>query len=56
MSIIRVGLSETKDFSEGWDRIFGKKDSQATSETSENKPETPSDPHAPQATTSNQAK
>lgn len=25
MSIIRVGLAETKKFSEGWDAIFGKK-------------------------------
>ena len=27
MSIVRVGLAETKNFSEGYDRIFGKKDS-----------------------------
>jgi hypothetical protein len=26
MSIVRVGLSETKNFSEGYDLIFGKKD------------------------------
>ncbi len=26
MSIIRVGLSETKNFSEGYEAIFGKKD------------------------------
>lgn len=26
MSIVRVGLAETKDFSEGYDRIFGKKE------------------------------
>ncbi len=25
MSIIRVGLAETKDFAEGYDAIFGKK-------------------------------
>jgi hypothetical protein len=25
VSIIRVGLAETKDFSDGYDRIFGKK-------------------------------
>lgn len=25
MSIIRVGLAETKKFSEGWDAIFSKK-------------------------------
>ena len=29
MSIIRVGLAETKNFSEGYDLIFGKKDDQA---------------------------
>ncbi len=26
MSIIRIGLAETKNFSEGYDLIFGKKD------------------------------
>jgi hypothetical protein len=26
MSIIRVGLAETKNFAEGYDMIFGKKD------------------------------
>ncbi|MBY0231309.1 MAG: hypothetical protein K2W96_18660 [Gemmataceae bacterium] len=26
MSIIRVGLAETKNFSDGYDLIFGKKD------------------------------
>lgn len=25
MSIVRIGLAETKDFSEGWEAIFGKK-------------------------------
>ncbi|HEV3255402.1 MAG TPA: hypothetical protein VG013_00850 [Gemmataceae bacterium] len=25
MSIVRIGLSETKNFSEGYDAIFGKK-------------------------------
>ena len=28
MSIVRVGLAETKNFSEGYDAIFGKKDEQ----------------------------
>ncbi len=27
MSIVRVGLSETKNFSEGYEAIFGKKSS-----------------------------
>ncbi len=27
MSIVRIGLSETKDFAEGYDAIFGKKKS-----------------------------
>lgn len=26
MSIVRVGLAETKNFSEGYEAIFGKKD------------------------------
>ena len=25
VSIVRIGLAETKHFSEGWDHIFGKK-------------------------------
>ena len=25
VSIVRIGLAETKDFSEGWEAIFGKK-------------------------------
>ena len=25
MSIVRIGLAETKNFSEGWDAIFGTK-------------------------------
>jgi len=29
MSIIRIGLAETKNFSEGYDLIFGKKDKDA---------------------------
>ena len=29
MSIVRIGLSETKNFSEGYDAIFGKKGKQA---------------------------
>ena len=30
MSIIRIGLSETKHFSDGYDAIFGKKKVQKT--------------------------
>lgn len=30
MSIVRVGLAETKKFSEGYDAIFGKKSKKAT--------------------------
>lgn len=26
MSIVRIGLAETKDFAEGYDAIFGKKE------------------------------
>jgi hypothetical protein len=36
MSIVRVGLSETKNFAEGYEAIFGKKDP-------------PAEPAAPQA-------
>ena len=39
MSIIRVGLSETKDFSDGWDRIFGKKETPAETASTETKTE-----------------
>jgi hypothetical protein len=28
MSIVRIGLAETRNFAEGYDRIFGKKDDQ----------------------------
>ena len=28
MSIIRIGLAETKNFSDGYDLIFGKKDAE----------------------------
>jgi len=40
MSIVRVGLAETKNFSEGYDRIFGKKDDkeQKKDEKAEDKP------------------
>lgn len=32
MSIVRVGLGETKNFAEGYEAIFGKKDDQKKSE------------------------
>jgi hypothetical protein len=32
MSIVRVGLAETKNFSEGYEAIFGKKDDQKKTE------------------------
>ena len=32
MSIVRIGLGETKDFAEGYEAIFGKKDDQKKSE------------------------
>jgi len=38
MSIVRVGLAETKNFSEGYDLIFGKKDDK-TKEKKEEKEE-----------------
>jgi hypothetical protein len=45
MSIIRVGLAETKNFSEGYDLIFGKKDDKEQAEKTEQKSETtPAEP------------
>ena len=32
MSIVRVGLAETKNFAEGYEAIFGKKDDKKKSE------------------------
>jgi hypothetical protein len=40
MSIVRVGLAETKNFSEGYDLIFGKKEEK--NEQAAPKDETPS--------------
>jgi hypothetical protein len=41
MSIVRVGLAETKNFSDGYDLIFGKKEDKEkkTDEQSEKKPD-----------------
>jgi len=33
MSIVRVGLAETKNYSDGWDAIFGKGKSKAKPKT-----------------------
>lgn len=33
MSIVRIGLAETKKFSEGYDAIFGKKPKKASKKT-----------------------
>lgn len=32
MSIVRIGLAETKNFSEGYDAIFGRKSAKAKAE------------------------
>jgi hypothetical protein len=40
MSIIRVGLAETKNFSEGYDLIFGKKEEKEQAEKTEQKSKT----------------
>jgi len=37
MSIVRVGLAETKNFSEGYDLIFGKKDKKPAEQKTEQK-------------------
>lgn len=50
MSIVRVGLAETKNYSDGYDLIFGKKDAPG----SEPKPEPP--PQASQQTPAPEAK
>ena len=39
MSIIRVGLAETKNFSDGYDLIFGKKDDKEQTTKSEQQKE-----------------
>ena len=41
MSIVRVGLAETKNFSDGYDLIFGKKEDkeQKKDDQAEKKPE-----------------
>jgi hypothetical protein len=45
MSIIRVGLAETKNFSEGYDMIFGKKEDKEQPQKTEEKSEsTPAQP------------
>jgi len=38
VSIIRVGLAETKKFAEGYDAIFGKKDDTQEKKAEDNKP------------------
>lgn len=38
VSIVRVGLAETKKFSEGYDAIFGKKKAEADEAPREKKP------------------
>jgi len=39
MSIVRVGLAETKNFSEGYEAIFGKKDEKKKPEETKPAPE-----------------
>lgn len=41
MSIVRVGLAETKNFSEGYDAIFGKKSTEKTPKKPEAKAKKP---------------
>ena len=41
MSIVRVGLAETKNFSDGYDLIFGKKDEPKKDEQAGQKADTP---------------
>jgi len=44
MSIVRVGLAETKNYSDGYDLIFGKKDKKDEEKKEENKAETDKKP------------
>jgi len=37
VSIVRIGLAETKNFSDGYDLIFGKKDDKEQAEKTEQK-------------------
>jgi hypothetical protein len=48
MSIVRVGLAETKNFSEGYEAIFGKKkdEKKPAETTSPDQPEKKEDPKA----------
>ena len=39
MSIVRVGLAETKNFADGYDLIFGKKDDKNAKKTEAKKDE-----------------
>ena len=39
MSIVRVGLAETKNFSEGYEAIFGKKDDKTKAEAAKDSEE-----------------
>ena len=41
MSIVRIGLAETKNFSEGYDAIFGKKGGAAAKNDADPKAKTP---------------
>lgn len=41
MSIVRVGLAETKNFAEGWEAIFGKKKTAAAKNTPKAKGKSP---------------
>ncbi len=41
MSIVRVGLSETRNFSDGYDLIFGKKEEPKKDEQAEPKADSP---------------
>ena len=40
MSIVRIGLAETKKFADGYDAIFGKKKGETEKQEKEDKPKT----------------
>lgn len=56
MSIVRVGLAETKKFAEGYDAIFGKRDAGATEQTKAKKAPGKTKKAAPRAKATAKAK
>lgn len=56
MSIVRIGLAETKDFADGYDAIFGKKEAPKKETTPEQTPPVNAEQQSTPAKTSTDAK